>query len=107
MAERFVPLSSVEYFAQGNTMMGSLTPESLVADPLAKVFNYRVGVQDGALTAEAFIDNRCYELTDREGIVRADFALSEQGIDEAAAWLQSVYLPYAASVNDKKKDYPS
>ena len=104
MAERFVPLSTVEFFTQGNTMMGSVTPECFVADPLAKVFNYRAWAQDDALVAEVFIDNRCYELTDHDKIIRAEFAVSEQGIDDAAAWLQDVYSSYTANLSDEEKD---
>ena len=103
MAERFVPLSTVEFFTQGNTVMGSVTPEQFVANPLAKVFNYRAWAQDGALVTEAFIDNRCYELTDRDKIVRAEFDVSEQGIDDAAAWLQDVYRAYTAGITDEEK----
>ena len=101
MAERFVPLSTVEYFTQGNTMMGTVTPEDLIANPLAKVFNYRVGEQDGALVAEVFIDNRCYDLTDRDKIVRAAFDMSEQGIDDAAEWLHEIYQAYEPTIYDE------
>ena len=102
MAERFVPLSTVEYFTQGNTMMGSVTPEDFVANPLAKIFNYRVWEQDGELVAEVFIDNRCYDLTDRDKIVRAVFEMSEQGIDDAAAWLHDVYRAYEPTIYDEE-----
>ena len=96
--DRFVPLSTPEYFTQGNTMMGSVTPEDLVGDPLAKIFNYRVWSEDGALVAEVFIDNRCYDLTDRDKIVRGTFEMSEKGIDDAAAWLHEQYLAYEQTI---------
>lgn len=98
--DRFVPLSTPEYFTQGNTMMGSVTPEDLVANPLAKVFNYRVWFEDGKLTAEYFIDNRCYDLTDRDKIVQETFAMSEEGIDEAAEWLHKAYDAYEPTIHD-------
>lgn len=92
--DRFVPLSTLEYFTQGNTMMGSVTPEHLTADPLAKVFNYRVFAQDDALCAAYYIDNLCFELTDQNAVVYASFPLCEDGIDQAAEWLHKAYLTY-------------
>ena len=99
--DRFVPLSTPEYFTQGNTMMGSVTPEDLVGNPLAKGFNYRVWMEDGALVAEYFIDNRCYDLTDRDKIVRGTFPMDESGIDQAAAWLGEAYRAYEPTIHDE------
>ena len=92
--DRFVPLSTPEYFTQGNTMTGSVTPEHLTANPLAKVFNYRVWMQDDALSAAYFIDNRCFALTDQNAVVAASFPMSEEGIDQAAEWLRAAYEAY-------------
>ena len=83
-------------------MMGSVTPEDLVANPLAKIFNYRVWAEDGALTAEYFIDNRCYDLTDRDKIVRGTFEMSEKGIDDAAEWLRSAYDAYEPTIHNQE-----
>ena len=47
---RLIPLSTIEYFTQGNTMIGSVTPEELVADPLAKLFHYRAFADGDKLT---------------------------------------------------------
>ena len=92
--ERLIPLSTIEYFTQGNTMIGSVTPEELVAEPLAKLFHYRVFADDGSLTALYFIDNRCFDLTDKEKLVQRSFDLSPDGIDAAAAWLEAEYRAY-------------
>ena len=97
--DRFVPLSTPEYFTQGNTMMGSVTPEDRVADPLAKIFHYRAHYDGEHLETEYFIDNRCYDLTDRDAIVRETFEMSEQGIDDAAAWLHEAYIRYEQSAD--------
>lgn len=95
---RMIPLSTIEYFTQGNTMLGSVTPEDLVAQPLAKLFHYRVFAADGRLTALYFIDNRCYDLTDKAKAVQNDFELSEDGIDAAAAWLEAQYRVWERTV---------
>lgn len=109
--ERLIPLSTLEYFTQKNKMLGSVTPEDLVADPLARVFNYRVYVraipkttfdekgepiegEEKVLTAEYFIDNRCYDLTDKDKVVLNNFEVSVAGIDAAAAWLEAEYRVY-------------
>ena len=92
--DRFVPLSTIEYFTQGNTMIGSVTPEHLTANPLAKIFQYRVFQEDDALTALYYIDNVCFDLTDQSAVVRASFPLNEGGIDEAAEWLHQAYNAY-------------
>lgn len=89
--ERMIPLSTIEYFTQGNTMLGSVTPEDLVAQPLAKLFHYRVFAADGKLIALYFIDNRCYDLTDKAKVVQNEFELNPDGIDAAAAWLEAQY----------------
>ena len=96
--ERLIPLSTIEYFTQGNTMLGSVTPEDLVADPLAIVFNYRAFAADGKLRALYYTDNRCYDLTDKAKVVQNDFELSEAGIDAAAAWLEARYYEYARQI---------
>ena len=95
---RLIPLSTIEYFTQGNTMLGSVTPEALVADPLAMLFHYRVFADDGKLTALYFIDNRCFDLTDKAKVVRNDFELSPDGIDAAASWLEARYHEYARAL---------
>ncbi len=87
--ERLIPLSTIEFFTQGNTMIGSVTPDELVADPLAKLFHYRAFADGDKLTALYFVDNRCFDLTDKEKVVQNDFALSPDGIDAAAAWLEA------------------
>lgn len=92
--KRLIPLSTIEYFTQGNTMIGSLTPDELIADPTAKLFRYRAFADDGKLTALYFIDNRCYELTDKAKVVQNDFELSPDGIDAAAAWLEARYRDF-------------
>lgn len=93
--ERMIPLSTIEYFTQGNTMLGSVTPEDLVADPLAVVFHYRAFAADSRLRALYFTDNRCFDLTDKAKVVQSDFELSEDGIDAAAAWLEARYRDWA------------
>ena len=87
--KREIPLSTIEFFTQGNVMIGSVTPDEMVADPLAMLFHYRVFAEDGKLTALYFIDNRCFDLTDKAKVVRNDFELSSDGIDAAAAWLEA------------------
>ena len=96
--ERMIPLSTIEYFTQGNTMIGSVTPEELVADPLAKLFNYRVFADGEKLAALYFVDNRCFDLTDKAKVVRNDFELSPDGIDAAAAWLEARYREYERTI---------
>ena len=93
--ERLIPLSTIEYFTQGNAMSGSVTPEESVADPLAIVFCYRAFAEDGVLRALYFTDNRCYDLTDKAKVVQNDFELSEAGIDAASAWLEARYREFA------------
>ena len=92
---RLIPLSTIEYFTQGNTMLGSVTPDELVAEPLAKLFHYRVFADGDKLAALYFIDNVCFDLTDKEKVVRNDFELSPAGIDAAAAWLEARYRAFA------------
>ena len=96
--KREIPLSTIEFFTQGNTMIGSVTPEALVADPLAKLFHYRAFADGDKLTALYFIDNRCFDLTDKEKVVRNDFELSPDGIDAASAWLEARYREYERSI---------
>jgi hypothetical protein len=96
--KRLIPLSTIEYFTQGNTMIGSVTPEELVADPLAELFHYRVFADGEKLTALYFIDNRCYDLTDKSKVAQNDFELSPDGIDAAAAWLEAQYHAYARTI---------
>ena len=79
-------------------MLGSVTPDDLIGDPLAPVFNYRVFIRDDALTAEYFIDNKCYDLTDKSKIRQSTFAVSAEGIDEAAAWLEAEYHKYERNI---------
>lgn len=95
---RMIPLSTIEYFTQGNTMMGSVTPEELVADPLALLFHYRVFADEDKLTALYFIDNRCFDLTDKAKVVQNDFELSPDGIDAAASWLEARYREYERTI---------
>jgi len=95
---RLIPLSTIEYFTQGNTMVGSVTPEELVADPLAKLFHYRAFADGEKLTALYFVDNVCYDLTDKEKTVQNDFELSPDGIEAASAWLEARYHEYARSI---------
>lgn len=92
--ERLVPLSTIEYFTQKNMMLGSLTPESYIAQPLAMIFNYRAYAKDERLVAEYFIDNKCYDLTDKDKVCAKDFDLTVEGIDQAAAWLEAEYRIY-------------
>lgn len=92
--ERLVPLSTIEYFTQKNKMLGSLTPEDYIAQPMAMIFNYRVYAEQERLVAAYFIDNKCYDLTDKDKVVRAEFDLTAEGIDRAAAWLESEYRIY-------------
>lgn len=96
--ERLVPLSTLEYFTQDNMMLGSLTPEDLIADPLAPVFSYRVYAKEDVLHAEYFIDNKCFDLTDKEKVRHNTFAVSVEGIDEAAAWLENEYYKYERTI---------
>ncbi len=96
---RLIPLSTIEYFTQGNTMIGSVTPEELVADPLALLFHYRVFADADKLTALYFIDNRCFDLTDKAKVEQSDFELSPDGIDAAAAWLEARYAAYARTID--------
>lgn len=95
---RLIPLSTIEFFTQGNTMIGSVTPEDLVADPLAMLFHYRVFADGDKLTALYFVDNRCFDLTDKAKVVQNGFELSPDGIDAAAAWLEARYREYEHSV---------
>lgn len=96
--QRLIPLSTIEYFTQGNTMIGSVTPAERIADPLAMLFHYRAFADDGKLAALYFVDNRCYELTDKAKVVRNDFELSPDGIDAAAAWLEAQYHAYVHAI---------
>ena len=98
--ERMIPLSTIEYFTQGNTMMGSVTPEDLVGDPLAYLFHYRAFADEGKLVALYFVDNRCFDLTDPEKVVRNDFELSADGIEAASAWLEARYHAYERRIHD-------
>ena len=95
---RLIPLSTIEYFTQGNTMIGSVTPDELVADALAKLFHYRVFADGEKLAALYFIDNVCFDLTDKAKAVRNDFELSPDGIDAAAAWLEARYRAYERTI---------
>lgn len=95
---RLIPLSTIEYFTQGNTMIGSVTPEELVADPLAKLFHYRAFADGDKLTALYFVDDRCFDLTDKAKVVQNDFELSPDGIDAAAAWLEARYREYERAI---------
>lgn len=97
---RLIPLSTIEFFTQGNTVMGSVTPEALVADPLAELFHYRAFADGDKLTALYFIDNRCFDLTDKAKVVRNDFELSPDGIDAAAAWLEARYRVFERSLEE-------
>ncbi len=96
---RLIPLSTIEYFTQGNVMLGSVTPDELVADPLAKLFHYRAFADGEKLTALYFIDNVCFDLTDKAKVVQNDFELSPDGIDAAAAWLEARYREYERTVD--------
>ena len=96
--ERLVPLSTPEYFTQKNTMLGSLTPEEYIAQPMAKIFNYRVWAQGDQLIAEYFIDNKCYDLTDKDKVQSHSFVMTQQGIDEAASWLEAQYRLYERNI---------
>ena len=96
--ERLIPLSTLEYFTQKNMMLGSVTPDFFLAKPLAPIFNYRVYVKDERLVAEYFVDNKCYDLTDKEKVRSNDFEVSVQGIDDAATWLEAEYREYERTV---------
>ena len=93
-----VTLPKLVFFTQKNMTTGSLTPEDLIGRPLEPIFNYRVCIQDDALTAEYYIDSRCYELTDPEKIRRNSFAVSDEGIHEAERWLEAEYIEYEKHV---------
>ena len=99
--KRLIPLSTIEFFTQGNTMIGSVTPDELVADPLAKLFHYRAFADGDNLAALYFIDNRCFDLTDKEKVVRNDFELSPDGIDAASSWLEARYHEYERTIGRK------
>lgn len=90
MAEH-IRLPKLVYFTQGNKRIGSVTPEELVAHPLEPIFQYRVRVQDDRLAAECYVDNKCYELTDKDKICRNAFDVSEEGIRAAEDWLEEEY----------------
>lgn len=97
---RLIPLSTIEYFTQGNAMIGSVTPDEMVADPLAMLFHYRAFADGDKLTALYFIDNRCYDLTDKAKAVQNDFELSPDGIEAACAWLEARYRDYERSIRN-------
>lgn len=94
MADRQIKLPKLAFFEQKNMTTGSCTPEDLIARPLEPIFNYRAMAQDGALAAEYYIDNKCYELTDPDDIHRNAFPLSDDGIRAAEQWLESEYAAY-------------
>lgn len=90
-----ITLSTVSYFAQGNTFTGSLTPPQFVANPLADIFNYRVYCRnsdgENSLAAEHYIGCKCYELTEKEKISSASFDVTRDGILKAEAFLQKAF----------------
>lgn len=96
--ERLIPLSTLEYFTQKNMMLGSVTPEDYVAKPLAPIFNYRVYAKEEQLIAEYFVDNKCYDLTDKEKVRSNTFEVSVEGIDAAAKWLEAEYRVYERNI---------
>lgn len=99
-----ISLPELAYFTQKNTMIGSCTPEDFIGNPLAPVFNYRVyfakGDDTGTASIEAiyFIDCKCYELTDKEKVIKKCFEASEEGIFEASKWLEDEYNNYLRTV---------
>ncbi len=95
-----IELSTLSYFTQGNAMLGSCTPEDAVGELLAKVFNYRVSYnkEEKCLEALYFIDNKCYDLTDKEKVVKRSFESSDEGIESASKWLLDEYNKYLRTV---------
>ncbi len=107
-----IPLYKLPYFSQGNTMIGSCTPEDAIGDVFADIFNYRVSYGKEEIKNEAgeatenrvfiralyFIDSKCYELTDKSKVVTKDFEPSDEGIEEASKWLLNEYNKYLRTV---------
>ncbi len=104
--EKKIELSILPYFTQGNTMIGSCTPDDYVGELLAKIFNYRVSYvktkdeekSEEYLEALYFIDNKCYELTDKSKVVSEKFEPSDEGIEAASKWLLNEYNKYLRTV---------
>lgn len=96
MAEHF-HLPKLAYFTQGNMRICSATPEDLIAQPLEPIFQYRVCVRDDRLAVECYVDNKCYELTDKDQIRRNAFDVSAEGILAAEDWLEEEYRRYEST----------
>lgn len=95
-----ISLSPLPFFTQGNTMIGSCTPEDFVGELLAKIFNYRVfyNKEEKVIEALYFVDNKCYELTDKEKVVTNKFESSDEGLEAASKWLLDEYNKYLRTV---------
>ena len=101
-----ISLYNLSYFEQGNTMMGSCTPQELGGVLLAKIFNYRVSYvkkkneegEQAYIEALYFVDNKCFDLTEKENVVTKTFDPSDEGIEAASKWLLEEYNKYARTV---------
>ncbi|WP_322169035.1 hypothetical protein [Acutalibacter caecimuris] len=80
-----IDMQKLAFFAEGNLFTGS------VSEPAGRVMRYRVEPdrENEQLTAWRWQTDRCFE---RAGeTARAEFRLTQQGLDELIAWLEAAW----------------